>query len=109
MKTFKTIKYKDFSKEKNTPDLSKTIAFLEKGDFKSAESKKLVKSSYFRAKIDYENRLIFTFLRDKDKTYIALLEVILNHDYNKSKFLRDKKVELEDFIFEEENESIMLL
>jgi ankyrin repeat protein len=109
MQTFKTIKYKGFKKEKNTPDLPKTIAFLQNGDFQSAESKKLVNTSYFRAKIDYENRLIFTFLRDKDETYIALLEVILNHDYNKSQFLRDKKVKLEDFIFEEEAIAEILL
>ncbi len=108
-KIFKIARYKDFSKEKNTPDLTKTIEFLQNGDFKSADSKKLVKSSYFRAKIDDTNRLIFTFLKEKEETYIALLEVILNHDYNKSKFLRDKTVELEDFNFEEEKITEILL
>jgi len=109
MQTFKILKYKDFSNEKNRPDLSKTINFLQNGDFKSADSKKLVGSAYFRAKIDYTNRLIFTFLREKEETYIALLEVILNHDYHKSKFLRDNKVELEDFVFEEEKIQEILL
>ena len=52
MKIFKIATYKDFSKEKNNIDLSKTIAFLQEGDFKSADSKKLVGSNYFRTKIE---------------------------------------------------------
>jgi len=41
---------------------SKILEFLKRGDFKSAETKKLVNTNYFRAKINYENRLLFTFL-----------------------------------------------
>lgn len=41
-----------------------------------------------RAKLDNSNRLIFTPLKYQDKTYLVILEVIRNHEYEKSRFLR---------------------
>jgi len=93
---FEIIQYKQFQTIDGT---EKTIEFLKNGDFKSAQIKKLTNSNYFRAKINYEDRLIFTFLKYQEKTYIALLETILNHDYNKSQFLRDKKIAESNFDF----------
>ena len=94
---FEILKYKNFQM---IDDLEKTIEFLKNGDFQSAETKKLTNSNYFRAKINYKDRLVFTFLKYQEKSYIALLETIINHDYNKSQFLRDKKIEESDFNFE---------
>jgi hypothetical protein len=68
--------------------LEKTIDFLKKGNFKSAKTKKLVNTNYFRARVNYEDRLIFTFIKYKDENYILLLELILGHKYEKSKFLK---------------------
>jgi len=89
---------------------SKILEFLKRGDFKSAETKKLVNTNYFRAKISYENRLLFTFLKYQNETYIVILETILNHKYEKSKFLRGIKFDEEDIDFNkiEIEESIYL-
>ena len=106
---FELAYYRDFHNI-NNKSIEKTIEFLKNGDFKSVESKKLHNTDYFRAKINYEDRLIFKFLKYKDKNYILLLEVILNHNYDKSSFLRGKKVIEEDFLFDKEEieESIFI-
>ncbi|MFO0319783.1 MAG: UvrD-helicase domain-containing protein, partial [Neisseriaceae bacterium] len=67
---------------------NKVVSFLKNGDFKSAEVKKLSPSRYLRAKLDDSNRLIFTPLTHQDKTYLVILEVVRNHEYEKSRFLR---------------------
>ena len=81
----------DYSKVKK--QFGKTVEFLEKNDFDSAEIKKLTNSGYYRAKLDYENRLLFKFAKYNGQTYILLLEVIHNHAYEKSRFLRGAKVD----------------
>ena len=67
--------------------LQKTISFLEKGDFKSADVRKMSPTPYYRARLDDTNRLLFRFGRYEGETYLFLLEVILHHDYEKSRFL----------------------
>jgi len=93
---YKLAYFKDF---KSNDRLTKTINYLKVGDFKSAQTKKLTNTNYFRAKINYEDRVLFTFIRYQNTTYILLLETILNHEYDKSKFLRGVKFEEEDIDF----------
>lgn len=66
-------------------------------DFRSAEVKKMRGTGYYRAKIDRAGRLLFQLARYGGETYALLLEVIPNHDYDKSKFLRGAEVKDEDF------------
>ncbi|MCD4675504.1 MAG: UvrD-helicase domain-containing protein [Desulfobacula sp.] len=79
--------YKDLNISGVTKQYEKTVNFLKNGDFISADVKKMKNTGYYRAKLDYENRLIFKFARYKEQTYILLLEVIRNHNYDKSRFL----------------------
>jgi len=97
-----------FKNFKEDEKLSKTIKYLKAGDFKSAQTKKITNTNYFRAKINYEDRLLFTFFSYQNETYIVLLETILNHEYDKSKFLRGVNFKEEDIDFEllEPKESI---
>ncbi len=81
----------DFSKVKK--QFEKTVGFLKAGDFSSAEVKKMIANGYYRAKLDYENRLLFKFAWYKDQYYLLLLEVIYNHAYEKSRFLRGAKID----------------
>uniref|UniRef100_UPI002FD312CF DEAD/DEAH box helicase family protein n=1 Tax=Wolbachia endosymbiont of Pentidionis agamae TaxID=3110435 RepID=UPI002FD312CF len=48
-------------------------------------------AKYFRAKLDKANRLLFTSVKHNDENAFVILEVILNHDYQKSKFLRSRE------------------
>jgi hypothetical protein len=92
---------------------NKVISFLQRGDFKSADVKKLKPSKYFRAKLDIANRLLFKIINYKQQAYILILEVIRNHDYAKSRFLQGAKITEEDIIpsqiTEDDDESFNVL
>lgn len=85
--------YNDLDYSKVKKQFEKTVAYLRNGDFKSAEIKKMQPTAYYRARLDGENRLLFKFAAFEGKTYILLLEVILNHDYEKSRFLRGAEID----------------
>jgi AAA domain/Ankyrin repeat len=60
-------------------------------DFRAAQVKKLGQAGhgrFYRARLDDSNRLLFTLVRHGGETCALMLEVILNHDYDKSRFLR---------------------
>ncbi len=64
---------------------------IARGDFRAAQVKKLANlthGKYYRAKLDDANRLLFTLVRHDDEVCVLMLEVIVNHNYDKSRFLR---------------------
>jgi len=63
------------------------------GDFRAAQVKKLAQGRFYRARLDDANRLLFTFVRHGDEVCALMLEVILNHDYEKSRFLRGAAID----------------
>jgi hypothetical protein len=67
---------------------AKTIKQLQEGDFKSADVRKMASTGYYRARLDIRDRLLFTFANYEDKRYLLVLEVIKNHRYESSRFLR---------------------
>jgi hypothetical protein len=73
----------------------KLRAALERGDLRSADVKKLAPTAYYRAKLDDANRLILTFLRvpDRGETVCVALELVENHAYDRSRFLRGAAVD----------------
>ena len=74
----------------------KVRAALERDDFRSAEVKKLCDArfgKYYRARLDHSNRLLFTIVRHHDEPYALMLEIIENHAYDKSRFLRGAPVD----------------
>ena len=79
------------------PQFKKVEKYLATNNFKSADIKKMVPTEFFRAKLDKTNRLLFKFAKYNGKSYILLLEVILNHDYESSKFLRGATVNEDKF------------
>ncbi len=71
------------------------IKDLEENKYTSLGDVKLITGDggikYFRAKLSDSDRLLFTSIRHNDKDVFVILEVILNHDYHKSKFLTNKE------------------
>ena len=82
------LRYKDLDLRRVKPAFAKVRAAIEAGDFKSPDVKKLHIASYYRAKLDYSNRLLLQFARHDGETVCLALEVIENHAYDKSRFLR---------------------
>lgn len=66
---------------------------IERDDLYSADVKKLAEGGYYRAKLDDANRLLFRIARHNGERYALLLEVIENHAYEKSRFLRGARVD----------------
>ena len=91
------LRYNDFSTKGLSKQLKKTEQMLQAGDFKSADVKKMKNTGFFRAKLDRENRLLFKFAQYQEQTCILLLDVIKNHEYEKSRFLRGASVKEQHF------------
>ncbi|MDZ7935620.1 MAG: UvrD-helicase domain-containing protein [Emticicia sp.] len=79
--------YNNIETHKLKKQVDKTVAYLREGDFKSADVKKMPNNGYYRAKLDDTNRLLFSIGTFQNKKYLFILEVIVNHDYDKSRFL----------------------
>ena len=69
---------------------------LARDDFKSPNLKKLSPTPYWRFKLDQTNRLLVQFARHDNETVCLALEVILNHAYERSRFLRGATLNWQD-------------
>ena len=98
--------YKDLNLRRVKAAFDKVKAAIEAGDFRSADVKKLHAGNYYRAKLDYANRLLLQFARVErcegagegegagaTETVCLALEVIENHAYERSRFLRGATVD----------------
>ena len=89
----KILEYNDLDVSRVRRQYEKLIGFLERDDFHSAEVKKLADHDLYRAKLDDSNRLLFRIVTYEGARYALALEAVLNHAYDKSKFLRGVRVD----------------
>ena len=68
-------------------------AAIERDDFRSPDVKKLGVGSYYRAKLDDANRLLLQFVEAGGQKACLALEVIRQHAYDRSRFLRGAPVD----------------
>lgn len=87
------LQYKDLDLRRFKPAFAKVRAAIEAGDFCTADIKKLHAGHFYRAKLDYANRLLLQFARYGGEFVCLALEVIENHAYDKSRFLRGAPVD----------------
>jgi AAA domain/Ankyrin repeats (many copies) len=73
--------------------LERLRAGLGRGEFAAAGLKKLAPTSYWRAKLSDEARLLMQFVPYNGETVCLFLEVIPGHAYEKSRFLRGAPVD----------------
>ena len=90
--------YKDLNLRRVRAAFDKVRAAIEGDDFRSADVKKLHVGGYYRARLDHANRLLLQFVRTtaadgSPQTVCLALEVIENHAYEKSRFLRGATVD----------------
>lgn len=74
----------------------KVTEAIARDDFRAAQVKKLASlthGKFYRAKLDDTDRLLFSLVRHNDEVCALMLEVILNHDYDKSRFLRGAAID----------------
>ena len=91
------LQYKDLNLRRVKAAFDKVRAAIEADDFRSADVKKLNSGPYYRAKLDYANRLLLQFARvtvdGETQTVCLALEIIENHAYERSRFLRGAVVD----------------
>src|SRR4030095_15350597 len=87
------LQYKDLDLRHVRASFDKVRHAIEAGDFRSADVKKLHAGAFYRAKLDYANRLLLQFTCIGGETVCLALEVIENHAYERSRFLRGAPVD----------------
>lgn len=86
--TIKLLRYNHLDVSGLKPQFDRTVALLAEGNFHGADVRKLSSGSFYRAKLSDADRLLFRFASCQGETYLILLEVIRNHAYEASRFLR---------------------
>ena len=89
----KILTYNELSPRKAKAQFDHIRQLLERGDFTAAEVKKLSGTPYYRAKLGDADRLLFTIMKHGDERCILLLEIIYNHEYQKSRFLNGAAID----------------
>jgi hypothetical protein len=82
------LEYSDLDKSGLQTQYKRVLKYLQNGNFSGADVKKMAMKGLYRAKLDDSNRLLFSLGNYQGQTIILLLEIIRNHQYEKSKFLR---------------------
>lgn len=93
----KVLSYVDLDTASVGKQFTKVRQAIERDDFRSADVKKLTASDLYRAKLDDSNRLLLNFARFEGETVCLALEVIRNHRYDKSRFLRGVAIDESKF------------
>ena len=92
----KILEFADLDTSRVKPAYRKVVAAIANGDFRAAQVRKLAGAGHaklYRARLNDADRLIFCLLRHNDDICALMLEVIVNHDYEKSRFLRGAELQ----------------
>jgi hypothetical protein len=92
----KILEYNSLDTSRVKAGYSKVADAIARQDFHGAQVKKLANLShgkFYRAKLDNADRLLFSLVRHGDEVCALMLEVIFNHDYGKSRFLRGATID----------------
>ena len=90
------LEYVGFDSTRVKAQYEKVRRAIERDDFRQADVKKLTSvahGKFYRAKLDYANRLLFSIVRYGETTYALMLEVIEQHAYDRSRFLRGAAID----------------
>jgi hypothetical protein len=88
------LRYAGLETEGLTEQYSRTIEAIARGDFRAAQVKKLTgHDGLYRARLDHADRLIFSLVRHREEVCALMLEIVRNHDYGKSRFMRGAAID----------------
>jgi hypothetical protein len=89
----RVLEYTDLDTSRVRAQYEKVKRQIEVDDLRSADLKKLTTDGLYRAKLDYANRLIVKLMRHQGERVALALEVVENHAYDRSRFLRGAPVD----------------
>src|SRR4051812_14266181 len=90
------LEYSDLDTSRVRTQYRRVCDAIARSDYRAADVKKLTNlthGKFYRAKLDYANRLLFTLVRHGGETCALMLEVIEQHAYDRSRFLRGVDVD----------------
>jgi hypothetical protein len=90
--------YSDLQTTRVRRQFDKVMSALHHGQYQTVDLKKLKGKAFLRAKLDDTNRLLMRMAQFGGQPVLLVLEVILNHDYAKSRFLRGGHYQESDFV-----------
>lgn len=91
------------------PAYTRVVQAIAASDFRAAQVKKLSNQShgkFYRARLSDADRLLFTLVRQGNEVCALILEIIANHAYERSRFLRGASVDEDRIPDAELNEAI---
>ncbi len=88
----RVLEYTDLDISRVRPQYEKVKRQIEADDLRSADLKRLTQGLH-RAKLDYANRLIVKLMRHQGERVALALEVVENHAYDRSRFLRGTRID----------------
>jgi hypothetical protein len=89
----RVLEYSDLDTSRVRRQYEKVKQQIEADDLRSADLKKLGQGGLYRAKLDYADRLIVKLVRHRGERLALALEVVENHAYDRSRFLRGARVD----------------
>jgi hypothetical protein len=92
----KILEYTECRPPRNEALYDKVRQATERDHLRTADVKKLANlahGKFYRAKLDYDDRLLFSTIRSQGEVYALMLEVIEQHAYDKSRFLRGAHID----------------
>ncbi|WP_426212334.1 UvrD-helicase domain-containing protein [Massilia sp. TWP1-3-3] len=92
----KILEYAEFIPPGDKAKYQQIRQAIERDDFQAIDVKKLTNlthGKFYRAKLDYTDRLLFSIVQFQGQAYALMLEVIHQHAYHKSRFLRGASVD----------------
>lgn len=89
--------YNQLNSDSVKAQFTRVTTMLAKGDFHGADVKKMQNTGFYRAKLNDADRLLFKIGEYHGEKVILLLEVILHHAYEHSRFLRGKQIDETQF------------
>ena len=97
----KILEFADLDTSRVKAAYGKAAAAIGNGDFRAAQVRKLTGArmgKLYRARLNDTDRLLFCLLRHKDEICALMLEVVANHSYEKSRFLRGGVIDEDKFV-----------
>jgi hypothetical protein len=93
MESMRILIYKDLDLRRHKAAVDRLCKAIAAEDWRAASIKKLSPGTYWRAKLGDADRMLLQFVRAGQETVCLLLELIANHAYDKSRFLRGAAVD----------------
>jgi hypothetical protein len=95
------LEYSDLDLGAVSKDYKQVKKLLEDNQFKACDFKKLKGFPFYRVKLNYADRLLLMIVQFNGSKILVSLEIIVNHAYEKSRFLRGASIQESEILWDD--------